>query len=75
LSTDKLFEAFYRPDVSRNSKTGGNGLGLAICKAVASANGWTIGLTPREGSVVAEATFPVSEGMGKHAATPDAVAS
>ncbi|HEX2950655.1 MAG TPA: HAMP domain-containing sensor histidine kinase [Armatimonadota bacterium] len=39
-----LFEPFYRLDASRNAKTGGNGLGLAICKAIAIANGWQITL-------------------------------
>jgi signal transduction histidine kinase len=41
---DQLFEPFYRPDAARNSKTGGNGLGLAICKAISSANKWPINL-------------------------------
>lgn len=41
---DQLFEAFFRPDHSRQSATGGNGLGLAICKAIAIANGWKISL-------------------------------
>jgi signal transduction histidine kinase len=40
----KLFEPFYRPDAARNAKTGGNGLGLAICRAVATANVWTLEL-------------------------------
>jgi signal transduction histidine kinase len=35
-------EAFYRPDSARNAKTGGNGLGLAICRAIAQANGWIL---------------------------------
>lgn len=39
---ERLFEPFYRPDGSRNSETGGNGLGLAICKAIAEADGWSI---------------------------------
>jgi two-component system heavy metal sensor histidine kinase CusS len=43
-NAELLFEAFYRPDVSRNAKTGGNGLGLAICKAITLTNGWTISL-------------------------------
>jgi signal transduction histidine kinase len=44
--TDHLFEPFFRPDASRNSQTGGNGLGLAICKAISVANGWTLALIP-----------------------------
>lgn len=39
---DRLFEPFYRPDASRNSATGGNGLGLAICRAIAEADGWSV---------------------------------
>lgn len=42
----RLFEPFYRPDSSRNSQTGGNGLGLAICKAICDVNGWQIELKP-----------------------------
>lgn len=42
----RLFEPFYRPDASRQAETGGNGLGLAICKAIADANGWTVALAP-----------------------------
>ena len=34
-----LFERFYRPDRSRSRRTGGVGLGLAICKAIADAHG------------------------------------
>ena len=30
---NRLFDRFYRPDSSRNSDTGGNGVGLAIAKA------------------------------------------
>lgn len=54
---DKLFEPFYRPDASRNSATGGNGLGLAICKAIAVANGWTIRVNQVEGGVCATVLF------------------
>ncbi len=32
---EKLFEPFSRPDSSRNSETGGTGLGVAICRALA----------------------------------------
>jgi len=41
---EKLFEPFYRPDASRNSQTGGNGLGLALVRALARANGWSVRL-------------------------------
>ena len=54
----KLFEPFYRLDESRNSKTGGNGLGLAICKAIADANGWHITLSQVAGGVLARVHFP-----------------
>ena len=39
---ERLFDRFYRPDESRNSSTGGNGIGLAIAKAVADAHGGKI---------------------------------
>ena len=44
LDTAALFEPFYRPDEARTSEAGGNGLGLAICRAIATANGWQITL-------------------------------
>lgn len=39
---DKIFEKFYRGDVSRSSRTGGAGLGLAIAKQIVSLHGGTI---------------------------------
>lgn len=48
---DKYFEPFFRPDASRNSQTGGNGLGLAICKAICQANNWRITLRQEAGGV------------------------
>jgi signal transduction histidine kinase len=54
---DKLFEPFYRPDASRNSQTGGAGLGLAICKAIATKNGWQLTLQQTAEGVMATVLF------------------
>jgi len=57
LDTEALFEPFYRPDEARASDTGGNGLGLAICRAIAAANGWQITLEQTESGVRVEIDF------------------
>jgi len=54
---DKYFEPFFRPDASRNSQTGGNGLGLAICKAICDSDGWDIDLRPEKDGMSATVTF------------------
>ena len=54
---EKLFEPFFRPDTARNARTGGNGLGLAICRAIATANGWTVTLQQEARGVRVAAQF------------------
>ena len=40
--SEKIFERFYRGDLSRSRESGGNGLGLAIAKSIATANKWEL---------------------------------
>lgn len=52
-----LFERFYRPDASRNSKTGGYGIGLSMAKAIVEVHGGKIYAKldkPNELSMIAE---------------------
>ncbi len=47
--THKLFDRFYRPDASRNTATGGTGVGLSIAKAVVDAHHGKITATCPDG--------------------------
>ncbi len=42
---EKVFETFYRVDDSRNSETGGYGLGLAICRRILQLHGAIAGVS------------------------------
>lgn len=44
-----VFEPFHRLDAARSPAIGGAGLGLAIVRQLAEANGWRIELAPRGG--------------------------
>lgn len=56
-SAERLFEPFYRVDESRNARSGGNGLGLAICRSIADVNGWRLELQAGAGQVSASLAF------------------
>lgn len=61
---ENWFEPFYRPDASRDSETGGNGLGLSIVAALARANDWDVKLCESQGGVLARVWFESSAGAG-----------
>ncbi len=46
---DAVWRPFQRVEGSRSPQTGGFGLGLAIIKQLATSQGWTVGLTARNG--------------------------
>ncbi len=46
---EAVFRPFHRLEQSRSADTGGSGLGMAIARQLADANGWTIGILDREG--------------------------
>ena len=51
-SLDKWFERFYRADASRNSKTGGSGIGLSTAKAIVQAHKGKIHAESKDGKTV-----------------------
>lgn len=56
----RIFERFYRLDASRNSKTGGYGIGLSIAKAIVSNhNGKIWAVTPDGRSLEIHVQFPL----------------
>ena len=59
--TDSALEPFARADSSRSNSTRGAGLGLAICKAIAAANGWSVNLTRHGSNVTASVDVPLQQ--------------
>lgn len=49
---DILFERFYRTDASRNSETGGSGIGLSVAKAIVQAHKGKIHAASTDGKTI-----------------------
>ena len=59
----RLFDRFYRVDGSRNSSTGGYGLGLAIASGIVAAHRGKIRAeSPQEHTLMITASFPAGNG-------------
>lgn len=55
-----VFDRFYRADASRNSQTGGHGIGLSIAKAITQAHGGSIKAESTDGNdFCVTATLPL----------------
>ncbi|MCB5873768.1 HAMP domain-containing histidine kinase [Blautia producta] len=58
---ERIFEQFYRLDVSRSSTTGGAGLGLAIAKEIVELHHGQITARSTEGFICFEVSLPLVE--------------
>ncbi|MBT9501901.1 MAG: HAMP domain-containing protein [Burkholderiaceae bacterium] len=56
----KLGEPFYRPDEARTRSSGGVGLGLSLCKLIASAHGATLALSNATPGFEASVVLPMA---------------
>ena len=54
----RLFDRFYRVDLSRRHANAGAGLGLAIARSIVRAHGGTLAVTSRQGLTRFVVTFP-----------------
>lgn len=60
LQDEKIFEAFYRTEKSRNRETGGSGLGLYIVKKILLLHQYRYRMENREGGVLFTVEIPVN---------------
>ncbi len=66
LDCKKLFDRFYRPDASRSSATGGQGIGLSIAQKIVALHGGSISAEPAEDGICFAAELPLrSRSRGK----------
>ncbi len=57
---ERVFQPFYRLEKSRNSDTGGSGLGLALVRQLSESHQWHVSLkTTQEGGLCASLTIPI----------------
>lgn len=49
---DRLFDRFYRADVSRSSKTGDSGVGLSVVRAIAEAHGGSASVCGHDNQII-----------------------
>lgn len=54
---DRLFDRFYRADVSRSSKTGGSGVGLSVVRAIVEAHGGSASVCGRGSQITFTVRF------------------
>jgi signal transduction histidine kinase len=60
-SLSHVFERFYRTDSSRNSATGGHGIGLSMASAIVSAHGGKISARTSDGhDFIVNASIPLA---------------
>jgi signal transduction histidine kinase len=60
-SLSHVFERFYRTDSSRNSATGGHGIGLSMASAIVNAQGGRISARTSNGhDFIVTATLPAA---------------
>ncbi|MCR4648441.1 MAG: HAMP domain-containing histidine kinase [Lachnospiraceae bacterium] len=55
---DVLFDRFYRPDSSRNSKEGGSGIGLSVVKSIAEAHSYKASAYSKDAKII---TFEIKD--------------